>query len=248
MENNWAIPRFVVGHFAQCDSLCILCNQNQRRNSDGHAIALYGDMRTKWSVILMGLALLRPLAAFAQLSDSGTMVIGTIQDPSQMAVMNAEAQIRNAETGYSQRVISDNKGEFLFVNVPGNRMYELLISASGFAGIKEPLEVRNTPMSLTYTLKMAEVATTMDVTAAAPVIDTDPAAHVDANSASFLKLPGFDPASGLSGIINNSTGGTASDANGFFLDWSPNLRQTVKSQNSLNGELTHGIVSTEIHT
>jgi len=31
-----------------------------------------------------------------------------------------------------------------------------------------------------------------------------------------MKLPRFDPASGLSGIINNSTGGTAADANGFF--------------------------------
>jgi hypothetical protein len=31
------------------------------------------------------------------------------------------------------------------------------------------------------------------------------------------------------------------------LELSPKLRQTVKSQNSANGELTHGIVSTEVH-
>jgi hypothetical protein len=31
------------------------------------------------------------------------------------------------------------------------------------------------------------------------------------------------------------------------LDLSPKLRQPVKSQNSLNGELTHGIVSTKVH-
>jgi hypothetical protein len=32
------------------------------------------------------------------------------------------------------------------------------------------------------------------------------------------------------------------------LDLSPILRQTVKSQKSMNGELTHGLVSTEVHT
>ena len=168
---------------------------------------------------LIGVILLRSLAAFAQSGDnttSGTVVIGSIQDPSQMAVMNAEAEIRNASTGYRQKVASDDKGEFRFTNVPPNAMYELVISASGFASLKEPLEVRDSPISLTYKLRMAEVSTSVDVTAAAPVIDTDPSAHVDANSASFMKLPGFDPASGLSGIINNSTGGTASDANGFF--------------------------------
>ena len=31
------------------------------------------------------------------------------------------------------------------------------------------------------------------------------------------------------------------------VDLSPILRQTVKSQNSANGELTHGIVTTEVH-
>src|SRR5258708_32964212 len=31
------------------------------------------------------------------------------------------------------------------------------------------------------------------------------------------------------------------------LDLSPVLRQAVKSQNSLNGELTHGFDSTEVH-
>jgi hypothetical protein len=31
------------------------------------------------------------------------------------------------------------------------------------------------------------------------------------------------------------------------VDWSPKLRQPVKSQNSSNGELTHGNVPTEVH-
>jgi TonB-dependent Receptor Plug Domain len=48
------------------------------------------------------------------------------------------------------------------------------------------------------------------------LIDTDPSAHTDTSSSALSKLPLFDPASGLSSLINNSTGGTAADANGFF--------------------------------
>ncbi len=204
----------------RCACVCKLSSRPSGLVGDGHAIAIWTDMRTKSRGILIGFVLLRSMGALAQSRDNstviGTTVIGTIQDPSQMAVMNAEAEIRDPATGYLQRVASDDKGEFRFANVPPNRMYELVISAPGFAPVKEPVEVRNAPMNLTYTLRMAEVSTSIEVTGGAAVIDTDPAAHVDANSAAFLKLPGFDPASGLSGIINNSTGGTASDANGFF--------------------------------
>lgn len=47
-------------------------------------------------------------------------------------------------------------------------------------------------------------------------MENNPSAHVDTDSAAFSKLPEFSPASGLSDVINNSTGATASDANGFF--------------------------------
>jgi hypothetical protein len=47
------------------------------------------------------------------------------------------------------------------------------------------------------------------------------------------------PLSQTSGTVNGQSSGD--------LELSPKLRQTVKSQNSANGELTHGIVSTEVH-
>lgn len=160
-------------------------------------------------------ALLFSVFLSAQSINIGT-VVGTVRDPSQMLVPNAQAEIRNSATGYKQTAATDETGAFRFTNVPPN-MYDLVISAPGFADLTEPLEVRGSaPMSLTYTLKMGEVATSVDVSAATPLIDTDPSAHVDADSSAFMKLPRFDPASGLSSIINNSTGGTAADANGFF--------------------------------
>lgn len=179
-------------------------------------VALATGMHTRPLCLFIATFLL-PIAALAQTSQAnGTLVTGTIQDPMMMAVMSAEAELRNPTTGYDQKAETNDKGEFRFADVPPNAMYELTISASGFAAIKEPLEVRNSPMVLIYTLKMAEVATSLDVTASASLIDTDPSAHVDADSISFSKLPIFDPGAGLSGIINYSTGGTAADANGFF--------------------------------
>src|ERR1700730_4966733 len=69
--------------------------------------------------------------------------------------------------------------------------------------------------SITF-LRTCIISASVDVNASMALIDTDPAPHTDAASSAFMKLPRFDPASGLSSIINNSTGGTAADANGFF--------------------------------
>ncbi len=149
-------------------------------------------------------------------SISGGTVVGTVLDPQQMIVMDATAELRNPVTGYKQTATPDATGAFRFNNVPPN-MYELVLVAPGFAPKTEQVEVRGSvPIAMTFTMQMSTVATSVDVTSTAPLIDTDPSAHVDADSSSFMKLPRFDPASGLSSIINNSTGGTASDANGFF--------------------------------
>lgn len=154
-----------------------------------------------------------PLAA--QSISSGT-VTGSVLDPSQMSIPKASVELRNQVTGYTQTTETDENGAFRFNNVPP-QMYEIVVTASGFATRRQPLEVSNpVPINLTFTLQMAEVSTTVEVGAALSLIDTDPSAHTDTNSDTFEKLPVFDPAAGLSSIINNSTGGTAADANGFF--------------------------------
>ena len=152
---------------------------------------------------------------FSQSISSGT-ISGSVLDPDQMVIPKAQVQLRNQVTDYTQTTMTDDSGAFRFNNVPPN-MYEIVVTATGFSARREPLEVSTpVPISLTFTLQMGEVSTTVDVGASFSLIDTDPSAHTDSNSTAFMKLPSFDPASGLSSIINNSTGGTASDANGFF--------------------------------
>jgi len=154
-------------------------------------------------------------ASLAQSEASGT-VTGTISDPSGAVVANATIDLRSSAAGFDQSAATDGAGAFRFHNVPPGA-FRLEVSAAGFKPLKQPVEVMNgTPVVLALTVEMLEEKTTVDVTASAALIDTSPSAHTDVDSSAFLKLPTFDPAAGLSSIINYSTGGTASDANGFF--------------------------------
>jgi hypothetical protein len=164
---------------------------------------------------LLGASVLLFASPLYPQSINGGTVTGTVLDPDKMVVPHAVVELKNPATGFNQQVTTDETGAFKFNNVPGS-MYEIRIMASGFAAIREPVEVHTAPISLSFTLQMAEVSTSVEVGATLALIDTDPSAHTDTNSASFMKLPSSDPVAGLAGIINASTGGTASDANGFF--------------------------------
>jgi len=151
------------------------------------------------SLVLISILVL-PSFLSAQ-SISGGTVVGTVRDPSQMLVPGAQAELSNPVSGYKQTVTADATGVFRFNNVPPN-MYDIVITAPGFTNLTEPLEVRGSvPVSITYTLKMGQVSTTLEVTANSSLIDTDPVAHTDADSSAFMKLPRFDPASGLSSAL-----------------------------------------------
>lgn len=163
------------------------------------------------------LGLLFPGPAMPQSIGGGT-IGGTVKDPSGAMVPDAKLTLRNPVTSYEQSVVSDGEGNFRFNNVPLNS-YQLITTASGFSAATQTVNVANTvPVTFDVTLMMAEVSTSVSVSGggAAAIVLNDPSAHTDTDSATFSKLPLFDPAAGLSSVINNSTGGTASDANGFF--------------------------------
>jgi len=161
----------------------------------------------------LGFALLS-CSAPAQ-SISGTLT-GTVSDPTAAVIAGAKVQLQNTATHYTQSVVTAGDGSFRFASIPLNA-YELIVSAQGFSTKKQTVSVRSAlPVQLDVTMEMAEEFTTVEVSASSSLLNVDPAAHTDTDSAAFSKLPVFDPAAGLSSIINNSTGGTASDANGFF--------------------------------
>jgi hypothetical protein len=159
------------------------------------------------------LAVLFCRAGIAQFSGS---VAGTVLDPSGSVVRDVTVGLRNSLTGYDQSVLTDSAGVFRFNNVPQGT-YQLAVAAQGFKPMNQKVDVNSTvPVVATLNLEVNEERTTVEVTASSALVDTAPGAHTDVDATSFSKLPTFDPAAGLSSIINNSTGGTASDANGFF--------------------------------
>lgn len=147
---------------------------------------------------------------------SGT-IAGVVKDPSGGLVAGAVLKLTNAVTSYEQDAVSDGAGAYRFNNVPLNT-YQLSATAAGFGAVRQTLNVPNTvPITNDITLAMEEVTTSVSVTeSAGAVVLNEPNAHTDADTMVFSKLPEFSPAAGLSSVINNSTGGTASDANGFF--------------------------------
>ncbi len=152
---------------------------------------------------------------FAQSINSGT-VAGVVTDPSGAAVRGASVVLRNPVAGFGQSSVTDSAGAFRFNNVPQNN-YELTVSAKGFAAATQTLDVRSSiPITANVSLKLASQSTAVNVEANAGLVEVDTSAHTDADSLAFSKMPALDPAAGLSDIINLSTGGTASDANGFF--------------------------------
>ena len=151
----------------------------------------------------------------AQSINSGTMS-GTVTDPSGAVVANALVQLRNPVSGYQQEVSSDIAGMFHFRNIPQNT-YRITVTASGFSTASRQVDVRGSvPITINVSLELSSETTTVNVEASGAMVETNPSTHTDTDSASFSKLPISDPSAGLSSIINYSTGGTASDANGFF--------------------------------
>ncbi len=151
----------------------------------------------------------------AQSISSGT-VTGTVLDPTKAVIPKAHVEISNRVTGYQQASDTDSSGTFRFNNVPFNG-YELTVTSPGFAAARQEIDVRTTvPSEIAISLQLSGSTQAVVVEAQGALVENEPSAHTDADSGAFSKLPTFDPAAGLSSVINYSTGGTAADANGFF--------------------------------
>jgi hypothetical protein len=156
---------------------------------------------------------------FSRAQDSG-VVAGTVKDPSGAVIPAASLELVNVATEARKSIQAGATGDFRFEGLaPGK--YTLTVSSPGFTTSQQSVDVTNAaagaaPLELTVTLTMAEAKQTVLVEAAATEVENQPTAHVETNSLNFSKLPQLDAGSGLSSVINLTTGGTAADANGFF--------------------------------
>ncbi len=112
------------------------------------------------------------LCALAQTTTSGD-IAGTITDPTGAVVANAPVTITNDGTGQTIKVTSNASGFYRAANLqPGT--YTVSTSLSGFAPAKKRVDVAvGTATTLNLSLTTASTQTTVEVTAEAPVIETE---------------------------------------------------------------------------
>jgi hypothetical protein len=130
-------------------------------------------MKNRWLVISLALTLCAffSFSALAQETTGGMQ--GVVKDPSGAVVPNAKVVVTGASLVGSKELETDSSGYYRFANLPPGT-YTIIVSANGFKTFKRGgliLEVGHLPTS-DIVLEVGSAATTVEVSAAAPVIDT----------------------------------------------------------------------------
>src|SRR5215469_12896551 len=148
--------------------------------------------------ILVFFALASPLAAQTATSS----LRGTISDAKGAVLQGANVTLSNQATGYSRTTKSGGEGAYQFLEVPP-ATYSLTVVSPGFATLKQDkvtLQVSQ-PATLDISMTVATTAEVVEVTGAAPIVNTTDATlgnNFNARQLTDLPSEGRDPVSILS--------------------------------------------------
>src|SRR6059058_1657014 len=134
------------------------------------------QVRRVFLPILIGASLLLTTSAHAQASYTA-QIRGTVTDQSGAVVQNAKVTITNIGTNISTVAKTDSKGLYLLAGLRPDR-YVIKAEAPGFRGQEQKDIVLQVDQQTTinFALSPASVVTTIEVTQAAPLLDTESAA------------------------------------------------------------------------
>src|SRR5579863_3392072 len=139
-------------------------------------------------LVILAIVIFSAGHAYAQVS--GATLSGTITDPSGAAIAGAKVSISNKATGVVRDVTTDAAGLYSAPNLlPG--VYDVTASASGFSAAKES-DITLTigaQQTLNMPLRVGEASQTIEVTAAAPLVQLGSSALTDINTATVTELP-----------------------------------------------------------
>ncbi|HZP01738.1 MAG TPA: TonB-dependent receptor [Terriglobia bacterium] len=165
------------------------------------------------------------------------VIVGTVSDPSQAAVPDVSLTVTNTQTGIARQVKSDQFGNYRVESLlPG--VYSIRAEHSGFrvtevTGVELPVA---RTVTVNITMQLGAVAERVEVTAAAPLLDTATATVgtvvdnqnvvlLPLNGRAFtdllLLIPGSVPGNPLFAISGGhvySVSGNPSDQNNYTLD------------------------------
>jgi hypothetical protein len=127
--------------------------------------------RKNW--LAWGTALLLALAQAAIAQEITGAITGKVTDPSGAAIVGATVIARDADRGTASRTTTNEVGLYNLARLPIGR-YEIRVEASGFQSAVRPAFqlALNQTATVDMTMSIGQVSQTMEVTSAAPVLQT----------------------------------------------------------------------------
>ena len=179
------------------------------------------QLHRKWIVLAALVAV--PLAAQTGLG----VISGTVHDASQAVIPNAKAILNDTATGIVRTATTNSAGIYAFENIPIGP-YKLVIEASGFKRWEGTLTLEaGQTLVIDPAMEVGSLANTVEVTGAAPMIETQGAQVSDVKDALTihdLPLNGrqisnlFDLTPGVVGGGNPRTNGMKVGSTEMVLD------------------------------
>jgi hypothetical protein len=178
-------------------------------------------------------------------------IVGSITDNSNAVVPDAQITLVNLGTSEQHIMLTSGDGQYRFVNlVPGE--YRLTVERRGFQrAVRQPIEVDvQADVRVNFRLQVGEITETLDVGAAAPLLDTENASvstEIDSKQVTDLALngrnvlnlielaPGVVPGTGAAGNpVGNANGGSATNVT-LWMNYQIGGGQTNQSAAFLDG-------------
>src|SRR5208337_2169293 len=172
-------------------------------------------MRSSSRVVTLLFSFLLAVGMLVSAQTATTSLRGTIADPKGAVLQGATITLENPATGFSRTTKSGNDGVYQFLEVPP-ATYTLTIAAAGFAILKQGKVVLQVsqPATLNITMSVKGATEIVEVTGAAPLVNTTDASQGNVfNSDQLANLPseGRDPV----GILSLQPGVTFLGATNF---------------------------------
>jgi hypothetical protein len=208
-------------------------------------------------VLLLVVCVGSSLPAWAQMSDTGT-VVGRVTDPTGAVVVGARVTLTDPSTSQSSTATTNDAGRYIFVNVkPG--IYNIAITKTGFSTTKsEHQEIKvGSTLTVDLGLQIGGANVVVEVNAAGSELQT-----MDASVGQTITGDALDSLPGLGRDVSTfvtlqpgvapdgSVAGGNQDQNSFQLDGGNNSSDMDGTQNtytaSFAGDPTGGLVNNEV--
>jgi hypothetical protein len=197
--------------------------------------------------LLVTLVTLSSSPAGAQALSAGT-IEGTVVDPNNAVVPNANVTIANPVTGYNRTVTTSSDGTFRFDNVPPNN-YQISVAASGFDTATQNLTVRTSvpiQIKIPLTIGGASATVTVNDINASDVLENVPSAHTDVDQTLIQRLPVRQPGNGLSDVVTLSAPGVVADSNGLYHPLGDHAQSSISLDNQPISDQQSKAFSTQV--